>query len=498
MSRIITFLICLGMCLSFLGAVKLSVFYTGDTHGVYEPFVSKDSTQFLGGYCILENYLQRERAKAPRSLYLDAGDQQTGTVFSSLVEDGVHGGAVITAFNMLGLDASTFGNHEFDFSYSNTRDLVKKARYPFVSTNLVDKCTGRSVGREPYTIINRDSLRIGIFGITLQELPEKVKAQNIKSLRILSAKEAIDKYLDEVDKKTDLIIVLTHQGFEADSLLALALDNRVDMIIGGHDHIYLEQPASVNGIRLLYSGSHTNFLGKAVIDVVNDRIASLDNELITLISSKRTFDTTLARYVQDKATRIDAEMSKVLGTIPEDWVPDKYKSTPVSRWLANSLKDEYKDIYHPDISIINNGGIRKIIPAGKVTLRDMSELLPFHNTVVVFSCYGRDIIAFDELNARNAIEKPHDICDITTKGYSTEICKYPEQEHWNYYYLDDKTVLDPDTKYKVVSHDYITGQWDKYLGFKPFDVYDTGEDILDAAIRQLQKQYGDDSTESRD
>ena len=50
--------------------------------------------------------------------------------------------------------------------------------------------------------------------------------------------------------------------------------------------------------------------------------------------------------------------------------------------------------------------------------------------------------------------------------------------------------LVPERVYRVVSHDYVAGQWDKYLGFKPFDVSDTGELILDAIIRQVDKQYG--------
>ena len=77
-------------------------------------------------------------------------------------------------------------------------------------------------------------------------------------------------------------------------------------------------------------------------------------------------------------------------------------------------------------------------------------MLPFNNNVVVFSCYGRDLLAFDELNAQHAIGKPHDICERT-------------QLHRH----DPLAQL----LYRVVSHDYVAGQWDKYLGFKPFDVY---------------------------
>lgn len=476
-----------------LSALPLSIFYTGDSHGVYEAKFDEASGLNRGGYLVLEEILTAARSANPRSVFLDSGDQQTGSIFASLVDENVHGGAVIEVFNRLGLEASVFGNHEFDFSYSNTRDLAARANYPFVCTNLLDKSTSQPVGGNPYTIIEKDGLRIGIFGITLELLPEKVKAENVSSLRILPPAAAIEMYLDEVDRKSDLIVVLTHQGFEADSLLALSLDDRVDLIIGGHDHIKAEQPFFINGKYLLYSGSHLAWLGQADLEVEDDRVVSLDNQLIPLETRTRVFISPLAEYVNQKIALVEVQMQRIVGYLPDDWIPDKYKSTALSRWVANALKDEYRDIYHPDLAIINNGGLRKTIPAGAVTLRDLHELAPFNNTVTIFSCWGRDLIYLDELNALHAVEKPHDICEVAGLGYNTEVIKsLPQDEDlpWQNRYTVNGEQLVRDKIYRVVSHDYVAGQWDKYLGFKPFDVYDTGEPILDAIIRQVDKRYG--------
>lgn len=485
-----------------LGAVPLSIFYTGDTHGAYTAKSDPATGMQQGGYLVLEETLDSLRQSSKSSIYLDSGDQQTGSIFATLVDEGVHGGAVIGVFNRLGLDASVYGNHEFDFSYTNTRDLAHLAKYPFVCTNLLDKSTGKSVSGTPWTIIERDGLRIGVFGITLELLPEKVKAENVSSVRILPPSDAINMHLDEVDLKTDLIVVLAHQGFEADSLLAMQLDDRVDIIIGGHDHIYSDSPYIVNGKHLLYSGSHLRFLGKANVDVVDDRIASLDIEMIPLQSRTTEFSTPLAEYIQSKVEVVQQEMSRVIGYIPEDWIPDKHLSTALSRWVANALKTEYQQIYKPDLAIINNGGLRKSIPAGPVTLGDMNELLPFNNTVVVFSCYGRDLISLDDFNAHLALAKPHDICEIAGLSWDVEsmeagVYGSPDPPKHDSFRVNG-IPIDPDRVYRIISHDYIAGQWDKYLGFKPFDVYDTGELILDAMIRQLQLQYYLPEEEGRD
>ncbi|MDD4310458.1 MAG: bifunctional UDP-sugar hydrolase/5'-nucleotidase [Candidatus Cloacimonetes bacterium] len=470
-----------------LSAIPLSILHTNDTHGAYLPRSQRtdQGSRMIGGYAALEHHLNLERAKSQRSIYLDAGDQQTGSIFASLVYRDAVGGAVIEAFNHLDLDASTFGNHEFDFSMPNTQKLVQLAKYPFVSSNL-QTLDAKPFGGNPFKIIKLDSLKIGVLGLTLVELPEKVKRENISTLNILPYKQAVDKYIDQVDKESDLIILLTHLGFEADSLLATVLDNRVDIIIGGHSHISVEEPWLVNGIYIASAGSHLNLLGKMDIEVENDRIAAFKSKLIPLWTPEKPAKTPLHKFVSSIADDLETEMNQVIGKITVDWVPDKFKETIVSRWMAEALKAEYDQIYQPDLALINCGGIRKTIPAGDVTMRDMHEMLPFSNYVVLFSCYGRDLLAMDELNKQIAIDKPYDIVQSSAQGWVSEACPGGHGHNKRVYKIHGKTI-DPDKVYRVVSHDYMAGQWDKYLGFKPFDVMETGDLILDAMIRQVKK-----------
>ena len=410
----------LAMLLSgYLFAIPLTIFHTNDTHGVYTPRIikSKDKTAELGGYPTLEYYLSLERQKAARSLYLDAGDQQTGSIFASLKSGGAIGGEVIKVFNQLKLDATTFGNHEFDQSPANTRKLIELANYPYVSSNLLDE-TVKPFGGVPYRIFQLDSLKVGVMGLTLTELPEKVKRENVANLTILPYKQAIDRYIDDVDRQSDLVVILTHLGYEADSLLATSLDNRVDLIIGGHSHVQITEPWIVNGIYITSAGSHSELLGKLELDVINDRIVSYKTTLIPLWKPAAMPKTTLNEYVKNLADSLDKEMGKVIAIIPEDWKPDKFSSTALSEWAAMALCKEYTDLFHPDLSIINCGGLRKFIPEGPVTLGDMYELMPFNNYVVLFSCYGRDLLTMAELNEKHAVDKPYDIVQTANAGWA--------------------------------------------------------------------------------
>jgi 2',3'-cyclic-nucleotide 2'-phosphodiesterase (5'-nucleotidase family) len=491
-------IICLCLLLLSIGlfAEPLTLFFTNDSHGAYLPntYKTSDGKIELGGYENLYNLISTQRDTLKHSLWLDAGDQQTGSVYSSLVYKKAVGGAVVETFNFMGLDAATFGNHEFDQSFENTMRLSSIAKYPFISTNLVYKKNGKPITNKPYEIFTKGKLKIGVMGLTLTELREKVKIENVNDIDILPYREAINKYLDELDKKTDLIILLTHNGIDADSLLATQLDNRIDIIVGGHSHSFTEKPMLVNGIYIVQTGAFLTYYGRLDLDVVNDKIANSLAENVCLFPVEKTEtkkESKFSRFYKKTVSSIDANMNKVIGYIDEDWIPNKYQETAVSQWQAEALLAEYQDKYHPDIAMINCGGIRKAIPAGPITVRDMTEMLPFTNYIVIFSCKGSDLVTFDNINKKNMTEKPYDIIQTTLplRMMTTKATWVTLQDGSEELVVGGST-LEPDKIYRVVSHDYVEGQWDKYLGFKPFDVTVTKDTITDVMIRQVEKQLG--------
>ncbi|MBP7310169.1 MAG: bifunctional metallophosphatase/5'-nucleotidase [Candidatus Cloacimonetes bacterium] len=488
MKRILGFLVLISVALS-LSAVSLRIFHTNDTHGAYLPqkVGSGDSTSYIGGYANLEYHLQKERSKAPRSIYVDAGDQQTGSVFASLKYKGAIGGAVIKAFNHLPLDATTFGNHEFDMGQENAINLTELALYPFVSTNL--RTSFGTTLRSPYHIIKRDSLKIGILGLTMLDLSEKVKKENVAEITVESYSEAINRYLEELDAQTDLIILLTHIGFEADHALAFDLDDRIDLIIGGHSHDAISEPVQANGIYITSAGSHLQLLGLLDLEVENDRITSYKQTLIPLIQPELLPETKLSKFISVIADSLEVEMGKVIANIPKTWTPNKFAETELSLWAANALYADYREQYQPDLALINCGGLRKTIPAGPVTLRDMHELMPFNNNVVLFSCFGSDLLTMVEYNKQIAAEKPYDIVQGSDMGWKMQPCPGGHGHDKRVFTIHGQEI-ERSKLYRVVSHDYLVGQWEKYLGFEPLDVVETGDLILDSAIRQIKLQYG--------
>ena len=150
--------------------------------------------------------------------------------------------------------------------------------------------------------------------------------------------------------------------------------------------------------------------------------------------------------------------------------------------MAEALRDHYKESYQPDFDILNNGGFRTRIPAGPVSLRALHEMLPFTNYICFFECKGADLLTLMEINAQHAQSRPYDICQISTPAWHPQDTQSPD-------YGITPSMIDPDATYKIVSHDYVLGQWDKYLGFNPSNPVITHVLIFDAIREQVQIEF---------
>lgn len=467
----LVFTILFGLLLSAC-AQNLRILHTNDSHAAYEP-----ASNGQGGYLALEYHLDEARSERRNSLWLDAGDMQTGSIISSLEYDGLKGGAVLEVFERLELDAATFGNHEFDVSEAHARALTQRAAFPFLSANILNP-DGSSFGRAPYQIFRKGNTKVAVIGLTIDSLPERVKPENVAKLSILPYTDAIDRVLDEADAASDLVVILSHNGWEADSLLATQLDERVDMIIGGHSHLAFPVAKEINGIYILSSGSHLQYLGQADLRIKQDRIASFDNRLIPLTQAPADYHSKLAPFLEESIGELERKLNKVVGILPKAFESDKFRVTTSILWAAQAMVWEYPTA---DLAMVNNGGFRRNLPEGEVTLRDLHEYIPFGNTIVFFSCYGRDLMTAQARNLEIMETKPYDIMTVSEASWLVDSAED---------FLIGNNPLQLDKIYRVVSHDYILSQWDKYLGFKPFDVEEQGDLFLDAIINQIQKQFG--------
>mgnify|MGYP000985145892 FL=1 len=140
MKRLCLILLC---CFLPSFAQQLTILHTNDTHAQFEPtpatWVQKNPKPLIGGMTALEYFISREREKQQPILLLDAGDIMTGTPIAKMARDGVTGGGFMDMLNLIGYDAMTIGNHEFDEGQENLLRLAAAAQFDVLEPGL---CNG--------------------------------------------------------------------------------------------------------------------------------------------------------------------------------------------------------------------------------------------------------------------------------------------------------------------------------------------------------------------
>ena len=227
---------------------KITILHTNDTHSQIDPFPSNHSKfAGLGGVVARQNLIQKIRSEEKHVLLLDAGDIFQGTPYFNKY----HGVLEMKVMSMLGYDAGTMGNHDFDAGLDGFLKAKKEANFPFLTSNYDFEDTILKGETRDFEILQRGKLKIGIFGVgvELQGLVPDTKFGNTVYLNPIDRGNKIAKILH--DKGCDLIICLSHLGYEyvdknKASDMKLARESElIDVIIGGHTHTFLDKPTII-------------------------------------------------------------------------------------------------------------------------------------------------------------------------------------------------------------------------------------------------------------
>ena len=151
---------------------------------------------------------------------------------------------------MMGYDASTMGNHDFDNGLEGFKKVLPNAKFPFICSNYDFKNTILDGQTLPYKVFNKNGIKVGIFGVGI-ELAGLVGKKSYGETVYLNPVEIAQHYATFLrnEKKCDLVICLSHIGYDykdnprkiSDKILASQTDG-IDLILGGHTHTFLPEP----------------------------------------------------------------------------------------------------------------------------------------------------------------------------------------------------------------------------------------------------------------
>lgn len=237
---------------------KITILHTNDQHSRIEPFeASYTRNPNQGGFARRATLVEKIRKEEKNVLLLDCGDVFQGTPYFNLF-----GGELeFKLMSMMGYDAATMGNHDFDNGLEGFLKALPNAKFPFICSNYDFKNTILKGKTQPYKIFNKGGIRIGILGVGI-ELNGLVGKKQYGETIWNDPVEVAQHYADFLrnEKKCDLVVCLSHLGYQfqgsdkiCDVILAQKTDN-IDLILGGHTHTFLPEPKTF-----------TNKSGKSVL-----------------------------------------------------------------------------------------------------------------------------------------------------------------------------------------------------------------------------------------
>lgn len=229
----------------------LTVLHTNDTHSCILP-LSKELADTLtagrGGFVRRIAMLKEERKADPDLLLFDSGDFSQGSPYYTMFRGDVE----IGLMNQMGYDASTIGNHEFDFGLDNMARLFRQARFPILCSNYDFTGTPLEGVVKSYTIIRRKGVRIGVFALD-PKLEGLVSRENYGQVRYLDPVATANKMATMLrkEKKCDLVILISHLGWQEKGMgdqEVISHSRGIDLVLGGHSHTYFQDLRYVNNL----------------------------------------------------------------------------------------------------------------------------------------------------------------------------------------------------------------------------------------------------------
>ena len=228
---------------------RLTILHVNDTHSHLEPERAGEE-KGLGG--VIERAAYRDsvvKADGKRNvLFLHAGDFNQGTSYYSVL----NGDLEVDLVNAMGYDCTTLGNHEFDNGVEDLARRLAKIKCPVVCANYDFSNIEAGKYIKPYVILKKAGMRIGIIGL-MPDITILVPREVSRQIPGFNNAEVVNKWAKFLreEKKCDLVIALTHIGYEGEPYTDPMLVSRtrgLDIVVGGHSHTFLSEPSYVKDL----------------------------------------------------------------------------------------------------------------------------------------------------------------------------------------------------------------------------------------------------------
>ena len=395
----------------------VSIVALNDFHGQLDPSTSTvtidgRSIGTAGASQLATLFDEEARALPKRELLLSGGDNVGGTPpNSALLEDR----PAIDVENAWGLDATAYGNHEFDYGVPRILQHLQRADFPFLSTNIVEEATGREPPwMDTSAVFRVNGVRVGVIGSTVRVTPELVRADATAGLVFLDEAERIRRESAKLRRRgVKVQVVVIHEGavLGANRLAAQAAaawegpivgivsgiqNTTVDLVVAGHTHrpanLFVGRIPVVEGFnagasysvaQLMIKGGDVAWAGTAVRVAKNLGVAGRPD----------------VQAIVDAANTETAPLrNRVVGSQEADIRrdPARLSESGMGNLVADAMLAKYPEAV---AALTNSGGLRADLPvaptgpegAGQITWGEVFAVLPFNNRAALVTVTGAQL-----------------------------------------------------------------------------------------------------------
>ncbi|MBK0398334.1 thiosulfohydrolase SoxB [Limibaculum sp. M0105] len=292
--------------------LKLYGIDSGSPHAyalTYEDFTALAGTYGrMGGMDRVATVVKAIRAERPEALLLDGGDTWQG----SLTALRTNGQDMVDVMNALGVEAMT-SHWEFTLGIDRVNEIVESLPFPFLGANIFD-AEWDEPAYEPYKIFERGGAKIAVIGQAFPYMPIANPGWMFPNLSFGIREERMAAVVQEVrDAGADLVVVLSHNGFDVDRKMAGRVPG-IDVVLTGHTHDALPEPVMVGETLVIASGSNGKFVTRLDLDVREGRMMGFRHKLIPIFSDVIAPDADMAAVIDGHRAPYQAELDEVLGT----------------------------------------------------------------------------------------------------------------------------------------------------------------------------------------
>lgn len=461
------FLLFLGVVFTILFGLNACDFETSEPRQVTLAVLSvNDMHSAIDKMPKLASLADSLRTVYPDLMVLSAGDNRTGNPINDQFDPTNY--PMIAMMNAMGFKASTVGNHEWDGTPAGLQRNIEDAKFPFLCANLVAP-EAMKLDIKPYVIIEQQGLRIAVLGMLetrADGLPGAHPA-HFKQISFHKGEEMVPEYRF-LKEEADVCILLSHMGYEEDLDIA-AKNPWLDAILGGHSHTLVEHPEKHNGVMVTQAGSSLSHATLTLFTVVDGKVT--DVKSTTLDVAHRGSENAKMRAMLDEFNA-DKRFSETLANA----------LTPFTRReeLGCLVTDGVRWFTGADFAFQNTGGIRiDELPAGPVTIKDVYDIDPFANDVVVYTMTGGQLEDFLMHSFRANGKWPSYVSGMTYKVV-TDADGMPKSVEIK----PDKGGYSKNARYRVAINSYMAST----IRFKSVDEgqnqYVTSEEMVIQYLRE--------------